>query len=111
MANNDKLLPCPFCAAQAEIYTGREYPPKKKRFANQKEAEQWVEENQQPDSTKKGVLRRSNRTGEYFMGYYDRPAYIPRCKKPRCPGRCVVMFKTEPAAIEAWNRRLNNGKA
>ena len=34
--------------------------------------------------------------------------YIPRCKDTKCMGRTTRRFKTEQAAIEAWNRRVDN---
>lgn len=106
MAESDKqLLPCPFCGSPAEIYTGRQYEHKLKDFKTPEEAQEWLREHAQPDSTETGILPRPGRKGRMFRAFYSRPGYIPRCTKTGCPARPGIMCKSEQVAIEKWNGR------
>ena len=105
MAEDKRLLPCPFCGKPAEISTAREYDVKSKDFKTPQQAQDWLAENAQPDSTKTGVTPMYGKKNVKYRAYYNRPGYVPRCTKSGCPGRSVSMFKTEQVAIEAWNRR------
>lgn len=106
MAESDKqLLACPFCGSPAEIYTGREYAKKYKEFPSVEEAQEWLRNNAEPSTTETGILPGRGRKAGIYRAFYNRPGYIPRCTKTGCPGRNIIMYKTEQAAIEKWNGR------
>lgn len=54
------------------------------------------------------------RTIEYPDGHkryeYSKAEWVPRCMDSSCIGRVTKAFPSEEEAIEAWNRRANDGQ-
>lgn len=112
-----ELKPCPFCGGDAEIYTGRTFPsPRKAMCKTVQEALERLEEYKSSGVVIHHTIReREYRTVAMKKGVTkvavaaEMQAFIPRCCNEKCLGRTQIMFHTELEAIEAWNRRHNNG--
>lgn len=106
----DKLKPCPFCGGQAELFTDRTFPVKRKMLCESRQ----VAENLLAQWEKNGIVVESDiwprnhyKTGKPKWGcVVVYRAYIPRCRSEKCLCRNnSIMFRFEEEAIEAWNRR------
>lgn len=93
---HNELKPCPFCGGVAELHTGyhsiNEIADKKSEIP--KDAMFLFEK----------VTAKKQR-----MFYYKRKKFIPRCTVTPCVGRTTHIFWDEEVAINAWNRRANDG--
>ncbi len=91
-----ELKPCPFCGGDSEIHLG-EFPAKMVQWKkNIPKGSRFVRSVKYPSS------------GVWYE--YRQKAFIPRCRKTDCLGRVYKLFETETEAVEAWNRRADDGK-
>ncbi|MBQ9836514.1 MAG: Lar family restriction alleviation protein [Oscillospiraceae bacterium] len=92
-----ELKPCPFCEGESETHRRRSSC---RFFADSKKS-----------IPKNGKLER---TIEYPDGHkryeYSKAEWVPRCMDSSCIGRVTKAFPSEEEAIEAWNRRANDGQ-
>lgn len=111
---NDKLMPCPFCGGEAEIYADRTFPYRgKATCGTEDEAQKKLEEYRAIGTVVKydigphSMLRANMKAAKVKWGVVvEMRAYIPRCCNSDCLGRTQSMFLTEKEATEAWNRRF-----
>ena len=91
-----KLKPCPFCGGEGVMHMA-EYPPKNVQYKK--------------EIPKGARLIRFAMfpSGTAFYEFREK-AFIPQCSDSKCVGRSTKMFTTEDEAVEAWNRRVNDGK-
>lgn len=103
------LLHCPFCGSAGEIFKGRSYPANCRTFQTETEAEDWIAEMRKKYIIKaEAISERHFKRGAKYTARVEKQAYIPRCTKPGCIARSVVLFSSLEAAEEAWNGRADN---
>jgi|GEM_PF-2123827 len=90
-----ELKSCPFCGGTAELH---------KRYHS---IEEIVDEESAIPKDAKYLYKKI--TPEKEMYFFRRKLYIPRCVDTRCIGRNSKPFFNKDEAIEAWNRRADNG--
>lgn len=112
-----ELKPCPFCGSKAEMFVNKKVPlPRKRRFESWEDADKMLERFHQIGT----VLFSSIRPKPIFTNGRRSPEikwellvelveYTPFCTNFGCVGRNQTVFFTEAEAIEAWNRRANDG--
>lgn len=86
------LKHCPFCGGEAVMHT-REDITRYTKFKKEIPPNARI------------VRRIGYPSGESYFEYREK-LYIPQCTKTQCCGRTVKGFKTEEAAISAWNWRV-----
>ena len=91
-----ELKACPFCGNVAILNSG-EYSV---RYAERKN-----------DVPKNSRIIRSVKypSGKTYYEYRQR-GFVPQCVKTGCLGRVYKLFELEAEAIEAWNRRAEDGR-
>jgi ribosomal protein L34E len=93
----NELKSCPFCGSDGVIHV-RERPAQYARYKKDI-----------PKGSR--VLREVKYPSGNTYIEYRRSAYIPQCSKSDCIGRTQKLYDTKEAAIKAWNRRVEGGKA
>ena len=92
---NRELKPCPFCGGVAELHTGYHSI-----------SEMAYKKSEIP---RNAMFLYEKVTPKQRMFYYKRKKFIPRCTESSCVGRATKIFWDEDTAINAWNRRANDG--
>ena len=93
---NRELKPCPFCGEVAELH---------KRYSSIEETAY-----KKSEIPKDAKFLYEKVTPKERMYFYRRKAFIPRCMNSTCVGRATHIFWNEEEAINAWNRRVDNGR-
>lgn len=91
-----ELLPCPFCGGESELHTRYDSLDS---IANYK--------SEIPKTARIVCEKKYPGRRKYIV--YRKLLYVPRCTISSCMGRSIKGFEIKEEAIQAWNRRANNG--
>lgn len=104
-----ELSSCPFCGRNAEMYTGRVFPPKLSMHCTEAEALQTLSELSEKGTVSSYVIyevdrrrSRNNRTKKFRLRVVFQ-AFVPRCTNVKCIARTSIAFLSEAEAAVAWN--------